>query len=209
VDSHRLFAIILRHLVERRGWRGEVVKTFSVSQVIDKLCAHYQLPLTIVPIGFKYICERMLNGDVLMGGEESGGIGITRYMLERDGVMIGLLLLEAMAMSGHKLSQLVDEVFEITGAFYYHRIDAHFEREQMPELRQVLPTLTLQHLLDVPVVQRDDMDGIKHVLEDGSWLLLRASGTEPVVRIYAEAQTPERARHLAEEGHYLLKRLCS
>jgi phosphomannomutase len=208
VDSHRIFAIILRHLVERRGWRGEVVKTFSVSQIIDKLCAHYQLPLTVVPIGFKYICERMLKGDVLMGGEESGGIGITRYMLERDGVMIGLLLLEAMATSGRKLSQLVDEVFEITGVFYYHRIDAHFEREQMPELRQKLTTLTLQQILEVPVVQRDDMDGIKHILEDGSWLLLRASGTEPVVRIYAEAQTPERARHLAEEGHYLLKRLC-
>ncbi len=207
VDSHRIFAITLRHLVEKRGWRGEVVKTFSVSQIIDHLCAHYNLPLTVVPIGFKHICERMLNGDVLMGGEESGGIGITRYMLERDGVMIGLMLLEAMASSGRTLSQLVDDVFSITGAFYYHRIDAHFEREQMPDLRQQLKRLSLQQALDVPVIQRDDMDGVKHILEDGSWLLLRASGTEPVVRIYAEAQTPERARHLAEEGHHILKRL--
>jgi phosphomannomutase len=207
VDSHRIFAITLRHLVERRGWRGEVVKTFSVSQMIDRLCAHYNLPLTVVPIGFKYICERMLQGDVLMGGEESGGIGITRYMLERDGVMMGLMLLEAMAMSGRKLSELVEDLFDITGPFYYHRIDAHFEREQMPALRQKLKTLTLQQVLDTPVMERNDLDGVKHILEDGSWLLLRASGTEPVVRIYAEAQTPERARHLSEEGHYILKQL--
>ncbi|CUU01790.1 MAG: phosphoglucomutase/phosphomannomutase family protein [Fimbriimonadales bacterium] len=207
VDSHRIFAITLRHLVERRGWRGGVVKTFSVSQMIDRLCEHYGLPLSVTPIGFKFIVEKMLQEDILMGGEESGGIGITRYMVERDGVMMGMLLLEAMATSGKSLSELVESVFEITGPYFYHRIDAHFERSQMPELRERLKDLTLERVLDVPVAQRDTLDGIKHILEDGTWLLLRASGTEPVVRIYAEARTPDAARHLAEEGHHILKRL--
>lgn len=207
VDSHRIFAITLRHLVERRGWRGGVVKTFSVSQMIDRLCEHYGLPLSVTPIGFKFIVEKMLQEDILMGGEESGGIGITRYMVERDGVMMGMLLLEAMATSGKSLSELVESVFEITGPYFYHRIDAHFERSQMPELRERLKELTLERIQEVPVVKRDTLDGIKHILEDGTWLLLRASGTEPVVRIYAEARTPDAARHLAEEGHHILKRL--
>lgn len=207
VDSHRIFAITLRHLIEKRGWKGKVVKTFSVSQMIDRLCEHYQLPLAVTPIGFKFIVEHMLEGDVLMGGEESGGIGITRYMVERDGVMMGLMLLEAMAVSGRTLSELVEDVFAITGPYHYHRIDAHFEREQMPELREQLKTLELSRVLEVPVAQRDTLDGVKHILEDGTWLLMRASGTEPVVRIYAEAHSPEAARHLAEEGHHILKRL--
>jgi phosphomannomutase len=184
-----------------------VVKTFSVSQMIDKLCEHYDLPLSVVPIGFKFIVEKMLTGSVLMGGEESGGIGITDYMVERDGVMMGMLLLEAMATTGKTLSELVEEVFAITGPYHYHRIDAHFEREQMPALREQLKTLELAQVLNTPVVQRDTLDGVKHILEDGSWVLMRASGTEPVVRIYAEARTPDGARHLAEEGHYILKRL--
>ncbi|MER3402087.1 MAG: phosphoglucosamine mutase [Armatimonadota bacterium] len=207
VDSHRIFAITLRHLVEHRGWRGGVVKTFSVSQMIDKLCEHYNLPLSVTPIGFKFIVEKMLEDDILMGGEESGGIGITRYMVERDGVMMGMLLLEAMATSGKSLSELVESVFQITGPYFYHRIDAHFERDQMPELRERLKELTLEKVLDVSVATRDTLDGIKHILEDGTWLLLRASGTEPVVRIYAEARAPDSARHLAEEGHHILKRL--
>jgi phosphomannomutase len=207
VDSHRIFAITLRHMVERRGKTGAVVKTFSVSQMIDALCAHYGLPLSVTPIGFKFIVEKMLAGGVLMGGEESGGIGITDYMVERDGVMMGMLLLEAMATSGKTLAELVEEVFAITGPYHYHRIDAHFEREQMPALREQLKTLELTQVLNTPVVQRDTLDGIKHILEDGSWVLMRASGTEPVVRIYAEARTPDGARHLAEEGHYTLKRL--
>ncbi|MER3558693.1 MAG: phosphoesterase, partial [Armatimonadota bacterium] len=181
--------------------------TFSVSQMIDKLCEHYNLPLSVTPIGFKFIVEKMLEDDILMGGEESGGIGITRYMVERDGVMMGMLLLEAMATSGKSLSELVESVFQITGPYFYHRIDAHFERDQMPELRERLKELTLEKVLDVSVATRDTLDGIKHILEDGTWLLLRASGTEPVVRIYAEARAPDSARHLAEEGHHILKRL--
>jgi phosphomannomutase len=128
-------------------------------------------------------------------------------MVERDGVMMGMLLLEAMATSGKTLAELVEEVFAITGPYHYHRIDAHFEREQMPALREALKTLELTQVLNTPVVQRDMLDGVKHILEDGSWVLMRASGTEPVVRIYAEARTPDGARHLAEEGHYTLKRL--
>lgn len=207
VDSHRIFAVTLRHLIEHRGWRGEVVKTVSVSRMIDRLCKHYDVPLTITPIGFKFICERMLESDVLMGGEESGGIGIKRYMLERDGVLMGLLLLEAMAVSGKSLSELVQGIFDITGPYHYRRIDAHFEREQMPSLREKLQTLQLEEIGEVPVKSVDATDGVKHLLQDETWVLMRASGTEPVVRIYAEASSPEAARRLAEEGERVLHRL--
>ena len=207
VDSHRIFAITLRHLIEQRNLTGGVVKTFSVSQMVDKLCTHYNLPIHVTPIGFKFIVEKMLDGGVLMGGEESGGIGVTDYMVERDGVMMGMLLLEAMATSGRTLSELVDEVFAITGPYHYYRIDAHFERSQMPALREQLQSLELREVLNTPVAERDTLDGIKHILEDGSWVLMRASGTEPVVRIYAEARTPDGARHLAEQGHFILKQM--
>jgi phosphomannomutase len=207
VDSHRIFAITLKHLIEHRGWKGEVVKTVSVSRMIDRLCKHFDMPLHVTPIGFKFICERMLEKDVLMGGEESGGIGIKRYMLERDGVLMGLLLLEAMAVNGKSLSELVHDVFDITGSYHYRRIDAHFEREQMPLLRDRLQTLHLEQVGEELVELVDATDGIKHVLQNGTWLLMRASGTEPVIRIYAEASSPEAARRLAEEGERILHRL--
>lgn len=211
VDSHRIFAVLLRHLIEHRGWRGKVVKTFSVSRMIDLLCRHYHLPCVETPIGFKFICEYMLKekDNLLMGGEESGGIGITRYMLERDGVLIGCLLLEAMAVSGKSLSQLVHDLFALVGPHFYSRIDVHFEREQMPLLHEKLQNLHLEQVSGHPVERISTLDGIKYELRDGSWLLFRASGTEPVVRVYAESDTQAKAQQLAEEGQHLLHPLLS
>jgi len=205
VDSHRIFAITLYHLVQRRGWRGRVVKTISTTNMIDALSRHFGLPLTVTPIGFKYICENMLQGDVLIGGEESGGIGVQHHIPERDGVLMGLMLLEAMTLSGKKLSELVQEVFELTGEHHYHRIDLHLEREEMPAARERVAQTEAREVAGLPVQAIDRMDGTKFLFEDGAWLLMRASGTEPVVRVYAEASSPELVQQLLSAGEALVR----
>ncbi|MCS6830482.1 MAG: phosphoglucomutase/phosphomannomutase family protein [Armatimonadota bacterium] len=205
VDSHRIFAITLYHLVNRRGWRGRVIKTISTTNMIDALCRRFELPLTITPIGFKYICENMLQGDVLIGGEESGGIGIQHHIPERDGVLMGLMLLEAMTLSGKKLSELVQEIFQLVGEHHYDRIDLHLEREEMPAASERIAQTAAKEVAGMPVKAIDRMDGTKFLFEDGAWLLLRASGTEPVVRIYAEASTPEAVQELLSAGESLVR----
>lgn len=205
VDSHRIFAITLYHLVQRRGWRGRVVKTISTTNMIDALCQHFGLPLTVTPIGFKYICENMLQGDVLIGGEESGGIGIQHHIPERDGVLMGLMLLEAMTMSGKKLSALVQEVFDLVGEHHYNRIDLHLEREEMPAARERIALTEAREIAGLPVRAIDRMDGTKFLFENGAWLLLRASGTEPVVRVYAEAPSPALVQTLLAAGEALVR----
>ncbi len=205
VDSHRIFAITLYHLVQRRGWRGRVVKTISTTNMIDALCERFGLPLTVTPIGFKYICENMLKGDVLIGGEESGGIGIQHHIPERDGVLMGLMLLEAMTLGEKKLSELVQEVFDLVGEHHYNRIDLHLAREEMPAARQRVAQTEAREVAGLPVKAIDRMDGTKFLFEDGAWLLLRASGTEPVVRVYAEASSPELVERLLKAGEALVR----
>lgn len=205
VDSHRIFAITLYHLVQRRGRRGRVVKTVSTTNMIDALCQRFGLPLTVTPIGFKYICENMLRGDVLIGGEESGGIGIQHHIPERDGVLMGLMLLEAMTLSGKRLSELVQEIFDLTGEHHYNRIDLHLEREEMPAARERVAQTEAREVAGLPVKAIDRMDGTKFLFENGAWLLLRASGTEPVVRVYAEASSPELVQRLLTAGEALVR----
>ena len=205
VDSHRIFAITLYHLMQRRGWRGRVVKTISTTNMIDALCERFGLALTVTPIGFKYICENMLKGDVLIGGEESGGIGIQHHIPERDGVLMGLMLLEAMTLGGKRLSELVQEVFDLVGEHHYNRIDLHLEREEMPAARQRVAQTQAHEIAGLSAKAIDRMDGTKFLFENGAWLLLRASGTEPVVRVYAEAPTPELVDHLLRAGEALVR----
>jgi len=205
VDSHRIFAITLYHLMQRRGWRGRVVKTISTTNMIDALCERFGLALTVTPIGFKYICENMLKGDVLIGGEESGGIGIQHHIPERDGVLMGLMLLEAMTLGGKRLSELVQEVFDVVGEHHYNRIDLHLEREEMPAARQRVAQTQAHEIAGLSVKAIDRTDGTKFLFENGAWLLLRASGTEPVVRVYAEAPTPELVDHLLRAGEALVR----
>lgn len=198
VDSHRIFALLLRHLVRTRDWDGAVVKTFSTTQMIDLLAAKLGKKLHITPIGFKYICRLMLEDDILIGGEESGGIGIKHHLPERDGLLCSLLLLEMMAQSGQTLSTLVDDLLAEVGPHHYRRLD----------LEVAEPKALMAKLLHQPppaiagrqVVGQDGLDGQKLFLADGSWILFRASGTEPVVRIYAEAATGEAAEELLAAG---------
>jgi alpha-D-glucose phosphate-specific phosphoglucomutase len=189
VDPHHIFAFVLRYLVEERGWRGMVVKSISTTCMVERLAARLGLPLAETPVGFNHIADHMLNEDVLIGGEESGGLSIKGHIPEGDGVLMGLLLLEVVAAADAPLHELVAELQAELGPTCYARRD-------MPLRRPVSKAEMVTRLTDqVPnrlggqgVVEVKTVDGVKYVLADDSWLLIRPSGTEPVLRVYAEAR---------------------
>jgi len=203
VDAQHLYALLLQHLVEDRGCRGKVVKTFSTTGMVDRLAARYHLPLVETPIGFKYICEHFLAGGVLMGGEESGGFGFANHIPERDGVLAGLMILEMMSQRGKSLQELIDELKNLLGPHHYERIDLHLKvkTEGLPQRLKASPPANLDGL---PVSRVQDLDGVKFFLDDGSWLLIRPSGTEPVVRIYAESPDQTKTTRLITAGQLLV-----
>ena len=190
VDSHRIFSLLLKYLVEQKGMSGEVVKSFSVTQMVDKQCAKYGLTMHETPIGFKYICRLMTERDVLIGGEESGGLGVKGHIPERDGIFLGLLLCEMMATRGKPLGSLVQELMDEFGNHEFKRIDLHVtEKEKTAIIRKYQRGVS--EIAGYPVLGRKDTDGFKFFV-DGGWVLIRASGTEPLIRFYAEAESRER-----------------
>ncbi|SJZ33862.1 Phosphomannomutase [Trichlorobacter thiogenes] len=186
-SSHAIFTLLLKHLVERKGLSGGVVKTVSSTRMIDLLAQKYDLPLYETPIGFKHICELMLEKQILMGGEESGGLGISGHIPERDGVLMGLLLLETVAVTGKGLRQQLEEIMDEIGHFYYRRIDTHISGEAKEALLQRLRNDPPETIAGRPVSSTNFSDGFKFVFDNGDWLLIRPSGTEPVLRLYSEA----------------------
>lgn len=199
IDSHKIFSLLLKHLAEDLKLRGEVVKSFSTTQMIDKLAGKYGFPLHVTPIGFKYISELMLKRDILIGGEESGGIGIKGHLPERDGILNSLLLAELMADKGRTLGELVRELSEDVGAHYYDRVDLEIERETAHWIVGQVGQNKLKSVAGLNVTAVDSMDGVKMLFGDTAWLLVRASGTENVLRLYAEAPSPEQVKALLRE----------
>jgi phosphomannomutase len=206
-NSHEIFCMLLWHLVSNRGWTGGVIKTFSTSRMVDKLASHFGLKLYEVPIGFKYIVELMMQEDILIGGEESGGIGIKNHLPERDGLLSGLLLLEALAGPRITVQKFLTQLQQITGSFHYLREDikvqAHGGRD---ELMALLKSAVPAKLGGRTVLTTEDLDGLKLCFNGGDWLLLRPSGTEPVVRVYAEAGSHEQMSNLLDEGVRLARK---
>ncbi|KZK73609.1 MAG: phosphomannomutase [Pelodictyon luteolum] len=191
VDSHKLFAIILKDLVEEKHQHGEVAKTFALTDVIDRICKKHGLMMHELPVGFKYVSTLMATRDILIGGEESGGIGITAFLPERDGIYIGLLILEMMARKEKTLSQLVQELYDEYGFFAYRRLDLHVSDVKKQAIIDKAATGTLPSIAGYPVVKFSDLDGYKYHFE-GGWMLIRPSGTEPILRIYCEADSREK-----------------
>jgi phosphomannomutase len=203
LSSHQVFSLVFKHLVENRKEPGNIVKTFNISELVDLQAKKYQRELTVVPIGFKHICKLMLEGKVLLGGEESGGLGYQHHIPERDGVLNSLLLLELVASVKKPLGQILKEINDELGYFYYNRIDQHITDEKKAALLAKLKKGGPTSLAGQPVAKSLDLDGYKYYLNDGSWLLLRASGTEPLLRIYAEGRTPETLNLLLADGEKL------
>ncbi|MDR3579063.1 MAG: phosphoglucomutase/phosphomannomutase family protein [Oryzomonas sp.] len=202
-SSHCIFTVILRHLIEHKRLRGGVVKTVSTTRMVDLLAQKYDLPLFETPIGFKHICELMLSEDILMGGEESGGLGVKGHIPERDGILLGLLLLEAVAVSGKGLRRLLDETMDEIGHFSYRRIDRRIDSGVKDQLIARLQAQPPAEIDGRRVVATNFSDGFKFIFENGDWLLIRPSGTEPVLRLYSEAGTPEQVDRLLRAAEYL------
>ncbi|MGD0585788.1 MAG: phosphoglucomutase/phosphomannomutase family protein [Oryzomonas sp.] len=202
-SSHCIFTVILRHLIEHKRLRGGVVKTVSTTRMVDLLARKYDLPLFETPIGFKHICELMLTEDILIGGEESGGLGVKGHIPERDGILLGLLLLESVAVSGKGLRQLLDETMDEIGHFSYRRIDRRIESSVKEQLIARLNAQPPTEIDGRRVASTNFSDGFKFIFENGDWLLIRPSGTEPVLRLYSEAGTPEQVDRLLRAAECL------
>ena len=199
IDSHKIFSILLQHLTEDLGLRGEVVKTFSTTQMIDKLAKKHNLPLHVTPIGFKYICEFMLTRDILIGGEESGGIGIKGHLPERDGILNSLLLAEVMAEKKMTLGELVEGLSREFGPHFYGRVDLEVELAKAQRLVIEVAQGKFKKIAGLKVTKVEDLDGAKMRFGDSAWLLVRASGTENLLRLYSEAPSPEQVKALLGE----------
>jgi len=204
VNPHRIIALVTRHLVEDRGMTGRVVKTLSTSVLVDRLCLHLGLEVTTTPVGFKWIYEEMVKGGVLIGGEESGGIGIPEHVRERDGLLMALLLAEMMGQRGMGLGELVDELIATTGPMEYGRVDLKLDAPTVAAFVAKMPTLSPDTLGGLEVREVLRIDGIKLLMPDDAWLLMRTSGTEPLVRIYAEAPTAGVVDDLLADGRALV-----
>ncbi|MER3553271.1 MAG: phosphohexose mutase [Meiothermus sp.] len=202
-DSHQIFAVLLKHLY-RKGLTGKVVKTISVSRVVELLANKWALEVQTTPIGFKYITDEMLGGGVLIGGEESGGIGVAGHLPERDGVYNALLLLESVVTSGKSLAEQFAELeAEVGFRHFYDRLDLHLP--SMGHIGEVMAKVAIpQTLAGQTVTHVETLDGIKWNFTDGGWLLFRPSGTEPVLRVYAEVQDQKTLKSLLKEARALV-----
>ena len=204
INPGQVLCILLEHLMATRRWTGAVVKTVSNTSMIDRLTHELGLPLLEVPVGFKHIAKLMLEQDVLIGGEESGGIGIRGYLPERDGIFMGLLLLEAMAMRGEGLLHILRRLERRLGRWYYARRDLTVSMEQVTSVFERLRTQPPTQMAGTPVTGVKTLDGVKLIGRDESWLLFRRSGTEPIVRVYAESPAAGRVRRLLDFGVQLV-----
>ncbi len=191
VTPHQIFSILLWHLAGARGLPGDVAKTFSATKMIDKIAAKHGRRLYETPIGFKYICELMLERDILLGGEESGGIGASFHLPERDATVMSLLLAEVMAWHGKRLDELVELLHAEFGEHHYGRVDLGLRPGQKEKVIAWLSGSQMDRLLDWPITKKEDLDGVKAYLGDAGWVMVRASGTENMLRIYAETTRPD------------------
>lgn len=188
IDSHHVILLLIHYLHKYKGLSGKVAISFTVSDKIVKLCKAYNLPCVVTPVGFKYVCEYMVNENVLVGGEESGGIAVTGHIPERDGVWVALVLIEAMAKTGKTIKELIAEVYEVVGAFDYDRYDLHISEEVKQKVIANCKNDAYKSFGNYTIERREDIDGWKYFMNDGIWTMIRASGTEPVLRVYAQAK---------------------
>ncbi len=207
ITPHQIFSLLLWHLAGARGLPGDVAKTFSATKMVDKIAQKFGRKVFETPVGFKYICELMLERDILLGGEESGGIGTKLYLPERDATVVALLLAELMAWHRKSLGELVKMLNAEFGEHHYGRVDLELRPGQKERAIAYFADSKLLRLLDWPVVKREDLDGVKAYLGEVGWVMVRASGTEPMLRIYSETTSPETTRRILEETSALVQKL--
>jgi alpha-D-glucose phosphate-specific phosphoglucomutase len=209
VDPHKIMALALQYLVEQRGWNGPVVRTVSTTRMIDRLARRYNLPVYETPVGFNHIADHMLKEDVLIGGEESGGISFKGNIPEGDGILMGLLMVELLATSGKSLSTMVNDLLEDVGPAFYERRDLRLKHPvSKKEMTSRLKNNAPDEIGGMSVSEVQTIDGVKFIIEEGSWLLIRPSGTEPVLRVYAEGRSEEMRDELISYGEEIASNIA-
>ena len=208
VDSHHILLLLLKYMHEFKGLDGKVVVTFSVTDKMEKLARHYGLEIETTKIGFKYIAEIMQQEDVLVGGEESGGLAVKGHIPERDGIWIGLVIMEYMAKSGKSLKELIEDVHDIVGPFDYSRDDLHLEESKKQAIVKYCENGGISAIGDVPVIKYENIDGHKYFLEGDRWVMIRPSGTEPVLRVYAQAPDMDGVKDILHKAHSTLNAIA-
>jgi phosphomannomutase len=212
VDSHRIFSVLLQWLLVRKKWPGEVVRAFNTTRMVDRIAAKHGRKMNECSIGFKYIADLMMEREIVIGGEESGGIGYSRFLPERDGLLNSLLLANVMAEERKPLGQLVADLQREYGQHHYGRRDLRIPEDMKQQAILRARSKATNRLGSYAVLQKEDMDGIKFFLDaptggDGAeaWVLFRASGTEPLLRVYAEAASPELVNEILANAETFVK----
>jgi phosphomannomutase len=212
VDSHKIFSVILRWLLERKKWPGEIVRAFNTTRMLDRIAARYGRKLNECSIGFKYIVDLMMEREILIGGEESGGIGYSRFLPERDGILNSLLLANVMAEERKPLGELVADLQREYGPHFYGRRDLHVPEEIKQEAIRRAKDAGTRHLGNYSVLRKESLDGVKFFLDAptsgngaDAWILFRASGTEPLLRVYAEAASPDLVSEILSSAETFVK----
>ena len=204
ISSHHIFAMVLRDLAQRRKLKGRVIKTVTTSSIIDRICTRFGLELEITPVGFKYIGEKIIEGGVIMGGEESGGLWSYGNIPERDGMIMGLRLLEIICREKRTPNQILEDIYGEFGYFDYQRTDYEISMEQKKKLISILESGTPAVLKDAGAGEAVTIDGYKYHIDESSWVMIRPSGTEAVVRIYSEGESSEKSAYLQGLGKKIM-----
>ncbi len=200
LTGHKVMTLLLLHLLEDRKMKGGVIQTLCGTFLIDKICKKYGLKMYETPVGFKYICELMLKEDILIGGEETGGVAFKNSIPERDGVLSGLLIVEMMVMRKKKILEILKAIDKEYGTYEYRRLDLKYPDDKKAKLMDLLSADPIKEVLGKKVIAINKKDGYKFICEDHSWLMLRLSGTEPMLRVYAEADSEKKALQILEFG---------
>jgi phosphomannomutase len=195
-----MYGLLALYLLEVRGERGPIVKTLSTTTMLHELGGLYDVPVHETGVGFKYVAPKILETDAMIGGEESGGFAFRGNVPERDGILAGLYLLDFMVQKDMKPSQLIDFLFSKVGAHYYDRVDSALDPEEREAIRQRVDRAAPDAIAGLKVTGINKTDGYKFALEDGGWLLIRFSGTEPVIRVYTETTYPDKVEPILDAG---------
>jgi len=205
ITSGHIISLILLHFLEERRLCGSVAKTISGTTLIERICDRYKLTMFEVPVGFKHISALMLKEDIIIGGEESGGIGFCGYIPERDGILSALLLIEMLATKKRSVISIMRDIDKRYGKFCYDRIDIEYPKDKAKRLASRLKRRPPKRIVNKKITRMKTYDGIKFIMADSSWLLLRFSGTEPLIRIYAEAGSDRGVKRLLDAGKRLIR----
>ena len=200
IDQLRVYGLLGYYFLEVRGERGPIVKTISTTKMLNKLGALYDIPIYETGVGFKYIAPKMKETNAMMGGEESGGYAFRGHAPDRDGILAGLYLLDMMVQTGKRPSQLLDWLFEKVGPHYYDRIDTAFETARRGEVQARVIAARPETIAGLKVTGIDTLDGFQFHMEDGGWLLIRFSGTEPIIRVYCETTHGDKVQDILQDG---------